>query len=75
MKPTDSGGCRPPLRGRRHDAKGQTNEWDPESRVRENRMHGLMRGGEQTVISRTASQSVASRLLYSFGEARNETDC
>jgi len=27
-------------------------------------MHGLMRGGEQTVISRTASQSVASRLLY-----------
>lgn len=66
MKDMDSGKCRQRLRRRRFDAKGQTNEWDPESRVRENRMHGLMRGGEQTVISRTASQSVASRLLYSF---------
>ena len=25
-------------------AKGQTNEWNSESRVRENRLHGLMRG-------------------------------
>ena len=25
-------------------AKGQTKEWNSESRVRENRLHGLMRG-------------------------------
>ena len=36
-------------------------------------MHGLMRGGEQTVIGRTASQSVASRLLYSFNHALQRT--
>jgi hypothetical protein len=35
-----------------------------ESRVRENRMHGLMRGGSPTVIGLRAFQSVASRLLY-----------
>ena len=35
-----------------------------ESRMRENRLSGLMRGGKQTVIGPRASQSVASRLLY-----------
>jgi len=34
-----------------------------ESRMRENRPSGLMRGGKQTVIG-VAYQSVASRLLY-----------
>ena len=38
--------------------------WNSESRMRENRPSGLMRGGKQTVIGRWASQSVASRLLY-----------
>ena len=37
-----------------------------ESRMRENRPSGLMRGGKQTVIGPRASQSVASRLLYTF---------
>ena len=32
--------------------------------MRENRLSGLMRGGKQTVIGPRASQSVASRLLY-----------
>ncbi|MCA1607656.1 MAG: hypothetical protein LC775_19805, partial [Acidobacteria bacterium] len=41
--------------------KAMRTKWDSE---RENRTHGLMRGGEQTVISHLASQSVASRLLY-----------
>ena len=36
-----------------------------ESRMRENRLSGLMRGGKQTVIG-LASQSVASRLLYTM---------
>src|SRR5580698_8617751 len=35
-----------------------------ESRMRENRSSGLMRGGKQTGIDPRASQSVASRLLY-----------
>jgi len=35
-----------------------------ESRMREKRLSGLMRGGKQTVIGPRASQSVASRLLY-----------
>ena len=35
-----------------------------ESRMRENRPSGLMRGGKQTVIGPRAFQSVASRLLY-----------
>ena len=42
-----------------------------ESRMRENRPSGLMRGGKQTVIG-FASQPVASRLLYTFeGVRRN----
>ena len=41
-----------------------SDEWNPESRMRENRLSGLMRGGKQTVIGPSASQSVASRLLY-----------
>ena len=40
-------------------------ERNSESRMRENRSSGLMRGGKQTVIGPRASQSVASRLLYS----------
>jgi hypothetical protein len=48
-----SAGRRKPI-GKRHS----------ESRVRENRLHGLMRGGKQTVIGPRASQPVASRLLY-----------
>ena len=35
-----------------------------ESRMRENRLSGLMRGGKQTVIGPRAFQSAASRLLY-----------
>jgi hypothetical protein len=35
--------------------------------MRENRLSGLMRGGKQTVIGPRASQSVASRLLYTPG--------
>jgi len=38
--------------------------WNSESRMRENRLSGLMRGGKQTVIGPRASQSVASCLLY-----------
>jgi hypothetical protein len=37
-----------------------------ESRMRENRLSGLMRGGKQIVIGLRASQSIASRLLYTF---------
>jgi hypothetical protein len=35
-----------------------------ESRMRENRLSGLMRGGKPLVIGLRASQSTASRLLY-----------
>src|SRR5260221_13784869 len=35
-----------------------------ESRMRENRPSGLMRGGKQTVIGLRAFHSAASRLLY-----------
>jgi hypothetical protein len=45
--------------------KAPAKEWDSESRVRENRLHGLLRGGFQTVIGLCAFQPVASRLLYS----------
>ena len=45
---------------RRAVARRQRN---PESRMRENRPSGLMRGGKQTVIG-CASHPVASRLLY-----------
>jgi hypothetical protein len=38
--------------------------WNPESRMRENRLSGLMRGGSQTVIGRKSSHSVGSCLLY-----------
>jgi hypothetical protein len=41
-----------------HDARNS------ESRMRENRPSGLMRGGKQLVIGPRASQSTASRLLY-----------
>jgi hypothetical protein len=41
-----------------------SDKWNPESRMRENRLSGLMRGGKQTVNGPRASQSVASRLLY-----------
>jgi hypothetical protein len=41
-----------------------------ESRMRENRLSGLMRGGKQTVIGPWASQSVASCLLYTPGASR-----
>lgn len=44
--------------------KAIAKEWDSESRVRENRMHGLMRGGNQTVIGLRASQPVDPCLLY-----------
>src|SRR4051812_639970 len=42
-------------------------ERNSESRMRENRPSGLMRGGEQTVIGLVASQSVAPCLLYTRG--------
>jgi hypothetical protein len=66
MTPTDSGPCRAKRHGTNLETmpKAYANEWDSESRVRENRLHGLMRGGSQTVIGNSASQSVASRLLY-----------
>jgi hypothetical protein len=38
--------------------------------MRENRSSGLMRGGKQTVIGPRASQSVASRLLYTHDTRR-----
>jgi hypothetical protein len=41
-------------------------KWNSESRMRENRPSGLMRGGKQTVIG-IASHSVASCLLYTCG--------
>ena len=44
--------------------KAPAEDGDPESRVRENRMHGLMRGGIQTVIGGYTLQPVESRLLY-----------
>ena len=47
------------------NAEGQPGKGNSESRVRENRMHGLMRGKGVTVISLLASQSVLSSLLYS----------
>ena len=45
-------------------SESDAQEWDSESRMRENRLSGLMRGGKQTVIGPRASQSVASRPLY-----------
>ena len=47
--------------GRRASDLRQRNS---ESRMRENRSSGLMRGGKQTVIGPRASQAIASRLLY-----------
>ena len=44
--------------------KAPAKEKDSESRVRENRLHGLMRGGIQPVIGVRAFQSVEPRLLY-----------
>jgi hypothetical protein len=38
--------------------------------MRENRPSGLMRGGQQTVVGLAASQSVASRLLYTLPRSR-----
>ena len=38
-------------------------KWNSESRMRENRPSGLMRGGKQKVIGTQASHSVASCLL------------
>lgn len=45
--------------------KAKRKKWNSESRLRENRLHDLMRGGKQTVIGLLAFQSVASRLRYS----------
>lgn len=47
-------------------------KWNSESRMRENRLSGLMRGGKQTVIGRTASHPVASCLLYTGVGKRDE---
>ena len=44
-------------------------KWNSESRMRENRPSGLMRGGKHTVIGPWASQSVTSRLLYLIATA------
>ena len=49
----------------RYKEKKAIRRRNPESRMRENRPSGLMRGGKQTVIGPTACQSVVSRLLYS----------
>ena len=43
-------------------AKGQTHEWNSESRVRENRLHGLMRGRKR---KRPRSQSACPRQRFS----------
>jgi hypothetical protein len=66
MTLTDSGPCRHKRRGRKAEMnpKAPAKERDSESRVRENRLHGLMRGGIQTVIGARAFQSIESRLLY-----------
>ena len=45
--------------------RNQTEEWDPVSRMRENRSYGLTRGKRVSVISLCASQSALSSLLYS----------
>jgi hypothetical protein len=39
-------------------------KWNSESRMRKNRLSGLMRGGSQTVIGHNPFQSVGSCLLY-----------
>lgn len=39
-------------------------KWNSESRMRENRPSGLMRGGSQTVIGCKPSHPVGSCLLY-----------
>ena len=46
-------------------------DWNSESRMRENRPSGLMRGGKTTVIG-SASQSVSSRLLYTTEGTRGQ---
>ncbi len=47
------------------NAKGPTHEWNSESRVRENRLHGLMRGvGAERGSELYASPAIGSRLLY-----------
>jgi hypothetical protein len=43
-------------------AKGQTDEWNSESRVRENRLHGLMRGRQR---KRQRQQSACPRDRFS----------
>jgi len=45
------------------DAKRQ---WNPESRMRENRLSGLMTGGKQTVIGPWPLTPLASCLLCTF---------
>ena len=42
-------------------AKGPTKEWNSESRVRENRLHGLMRGRSRRRIAKLYA-SLRSRL-------------
>ena len=60
---------------RRLGRLGQIRERNSESRMRENRPSGLMRGGKQTVIG-LATHPVASRLLYtaSLGEGSKPGD-
>ena len=45
-----------------------TEKWNSESRMRENRLSGLMRGGSLAVIGCKSSHSVGSCLLYTIME-------
>jgi hypothetical protein len=45
-------------------AKGQTHEWNSESRVRENRLHGLMRGRKPE--RQCKQQACPPRLLLAY---------
>ena len=58
----------------RMKARGQTTEWNSESRVRENRPHGLMRVGVESGRSFVLPFALASRLLYWRFPASREID-
>jgi hypothetical protein len=44
-------------------AKGQADEWNSESRVRENRLHGLMRGRRCTASNPEENSAMDARSL------------
>ncbi len=50
--------------------KTRFREWNSESRMRENRLSGLMRGGQQTVLSRLLP-AYSTEALWERGCSRN----